>query len=135
MIQRQVHHRGRQAVAGGEAVGHEVGNRRPHRPQAAQPHGAGGGAVAVVVGHDEQPLAARDGIGQRHRRLLRALELLRRQQPRQRGFEFIGLAHPARGEKPRQQGMRAGGLQPMLGAGVGLAFDELHGPSKGKRRF
>jgi len=45
---------GGEAVAVGHAVGHQVVHlARAQQPQAAHRHGAGGGPVAVVVGHDD----------------------------------------------------------------------------------
>ena len=37
---------------------------RAEQPQAAQCHRAGGGAIAVVVGHDADPAAGVDGVGE-----------------------------------------------------------------------
>ena len=56
---------GGQAVAVDHAVGHHVVHalRAPSRRR-PRSHGAGGGAVAVVVGHDAQGSILRNGIGQ-----------------------------------------------------------------------
>ena len=35
--------------------------------EAAQRHGAGGGAITVIVGHHHQPFAGLDGVGQQAR--------------------------------------------------------------------
>ena len=53
---------GRQAVAELEAVGHDEVDVRAHRAQAAHADGAGRRAVGVVVGDDDDALAARDRL-------------------------------------------------------------------------
>ena len=56
---------GREAVAVDHAVGHQVVHMAcPQQPQSAYRHGAGGGAVAVVIGHDAEFFVGFDGVGQ-----------------------------------------------------------------------
>ena len=57
----QIDHRGRKAVAVGDAVGNEIVGADAHHGQTAQGDRAGRGAVAVVVGHDGDELAAFPG--------------------------------------------------------------------------
>ena len=54
----------RQAVAVFKAIGHDEIDACAHGAQAAQRHGAGGGAVAIVVGHNDHALIGGDGVGQ-----------------------------------------------------------------------
>jgi hypothetical protein len=54
---------GREAVAGLEAVRYQIVHRGAHRPQRAQADGTGGGAVAIVIGDDEDFLLCGNGIG------------------------------------------------------------------------
>jgi hypothetical protein len=67
----------RQPIAVFEAVGHQVVHAGAQRAQPAQAHRAGGGAVAVVVGDDQQPLAAFDRVGQEARGAGHVRQLLR----------------------------------------------------------
>jgi hypothetical protein len=61
---RQLDDLRRQAIAVFEAVRHDVVDAGAHRAQAAQGGGAGGSAVAVVVGDDGHLLAALNSVGQ-----------------------------------------------------------------------
>ena len=58
----------REAVAKLEAVGHEVIDARPHRPQAPHADRAGSGAIGVVISDDEQRLVLLDRASQPRRR-------------------------------------------------------------------
>ena len=62
---------GREPVTELEAVGHEVAHAGAKGAQRAHAHGAGGRAVAVVVGDDEQALFVAYGIGKQHGRIVR----------------------------------------------------------------
>ena len=54
-----------QAIAIDDAVGHDVGHMLgPQKLQAAQGYGAGGGAIAVIVGHHTQAFICGNRIGQ-----------------------------------------------------------------------
>ena len=93
----------------------------PSSAQAAQRHGAGGGAVAVVVGHDAQALVGGDGVGQQRGGLgapFRPAGGSRRARP---SSSSSGVAHAARGKQPRQQRVHAGLLQRPGGAGRDVA--------------
>ena len=114
LSKRQVDDRRRQPVAVHRAVGHHVvqrAGRGAEQRQAAQRHGAGGGAVAVVVGDDADALPRGDRVGQQPRRGVAALQRGRRQQLRQRVVELVGARHAARGEQARQQRVHAGLLE------------------------
>ena len=74
-LEGEVDDRRRQAVAVDAPVGHDVGERRrvgAEQGQAAQGDGAGGGAVAVVVGDDADPAAGADRVGEQLRGRRRA---------------------------------------------------------------
>ena len=62
----QFHDFRREAVAILEAVGDDVVDRGAHGAQPAQGDGAGGGAVAIIVGHNGHFFAGLDGVGQEH---------------------------------------------------------------------
>jgi hypothetical protein len=114
LVQRQVDDGRRQPVAVHGPVRHHVVQRvgpRPEHAQPAQQQRAGGGTVAVVVGHHAQAPALLHHVGQQARRGLGALQLLRRQQLRQPVVQLVGLTHAARGQQARQQRMRTGLLQ------------------------
>jgi hypothetical protein len=61
---REVDDVGREAVAVGEAVGHQIIDLGAEGAQRAHADRAGGGAVAVVVGDDEDACAGLDGVGE-----------------------------------------------------------------------
>ena len=63
--------------------------------QAAQAHGAGGGAIAVVVGHDADVLVLLDGVGQQAGGFQCALQFTGRQQFGGGIVQFINMAHAA----------------------------------------
>ena len=123
--------RGGEAVAVDHAVGHEVIHlARAQQAQAAQRHGAGGGAVAVVVGHDADARVAGDGVGQQPGGFIRALERGGRQQPRQRRIELVGRAHAARRIQARQQRVHARLLQRPGHARWHVAIHDFHSCSR-----
>jgi hypothetical protein len=106
-MRREIDDFGRQAVAVLEAVGHQIVHVGAHGAQRPDADGAGGGAVAVVVGHDEQPRIGFDRVGQHHRRVMRAGQLFRRQQGLQRIVDLAAVLHAACGIETRQQRMHA----------------------------
>ena len=117
------------------AIHHPVGHHKVHplgaqHAQTAQGHGAGGGPIAVVIGHDAQGGLARNGIGQQHGGLLNAFEVLQRQQVRQVGVEVLRPMHATGREQARQQGMHAGLLQRPQAAGGNIALSEFHRSNK-----
>jgi len=67
----EVHDGRREAIAQGETVRHQVVHRGAatggQQAQGADAEGAGGGAVAVVVGHDQHPGVGFQGIGKQDR--------------------------------------------------------------------
>ena len=79
-LRGEVDELGRQAVAELEAVGHEVVDVGAERAQRAHADRAGGCAVGVVVGDDQQALARRDRVGKQRRRVADALQQRRREQ-------------------------------------------------------
>ena len=128
-LEREIDDRRRQAVAVDAPVGHDVGERRrlgAEHAQAAQHHGAGGGAVAVVVGDDADPAAGADRVGEQLRGRGRAEQARRRQQRRQAVVELVGGAHAAGGEQARQQRMHARLLERPGGARRHVAGLDRH---------
>jgi hypothetical protein len=83
----------RQPVAVDAPVGDDVRQRRrvgAEQAQAAQRDGAGGRAVAVVVGDDADAAAGADRIGEQDGGVVRAEQAGGRQQARQRVVELVG---------------------------------------------
>jgi hypothetical protein len=70
----------REAVAVFKAVRDDVVDLRSHGAQAAQRDGAGGGAVAIVVGDDRHALAGADGVSQERGGGIDVLQAGRRRQ-------------------------------------------------------
>ncbi|MNU84249.1 hypothetical protein D3C71_739620 [compost metagenome] len=119
VLASQVHHGGGQAVAGLETVGDQEVHVRAHGGQGAQSHRARGGAVAVVVGHDEQFLAGLDCVGQ-HAGGVRGMRQAGGRQQRRPGQPgLVGMRDAAGGPQARQQGMDARGFQGVAGGQIG----------------
>ena len=98
----------REAIAVHHAIGHHVVDvLRAQQAQPAQGHGTGGGAVAVVVGHDDHAPVGGNGIGQQHGGLARAAKLVRWQQLGEAIVQVVA-AGAARGIQLRQQRVHAG---------------------------
>ncbi|MNY42886.1 hypothetical protein D3C86_1778140 [compost metagenome] len=115
MAHGQVHHGGRQAIAGFKAVGHQEVDISAHGGQGAQADRAGGGAVAIVVGHDQELLAGLDGVGQ-HAGGMRGMgQAGGRQQRRPGQLGLIRMRDAARGPQAGQQRMDAGRFQDAAG--------------------
>ena len=128
-LEREVDDRRRQPVAVDAPVGHDVGERRrvgAEHAQAAQHDGAGGRAVAVVVGDDADPAAGADRVGEQPRGRGGAEQARRRQQARQAVVELVGGLHAAGGEQARQQRMHARLLERPGGARRHVAGHDRH---------
>jgi hypothetical protein len=97
----------RQAVTVFEAVGHDEVDRGAHRGQAPQRDGAGGGAVAVVVGDDDHALAGGDRVGQEHGGRADVQQAGGRDQRRQLAGQFGAAGQAARRVQARQHRMDA----------------------------
>ena len=118
----------RQAVAVHHAVGHQVADLgRAQHAQAAPAHGAGGGTVAVVVGHDAQAQAALYGIGQQPHGGVHAQQARGGQQARGRVVQFVGGAHAACGVELGQQRVDTGLAQCPGLLRRDLAGNDFHG--------
>ena len=116
-----------QAVAVDDAVGHQIIDvARAQQAQTAHRHGAGGRAVAVVVGDDAQALLAGDGVGQQRGGGVDAQQVTRWQQARQAVVQLGGAGHAACGIQLRQQRVDAGLLQRPSGAGWGVSDCYFH---------
>ncbi len=119
-----------EAVPVDHAVGHEVVEfARAQQLQAAQGDRAGGGAVAVIVGHHAQLVAGRDAVGQQHGRFLQAFHAGGRQQAGQPIVELLHGQHAARRVQAGQQGMDAALLQRPGRARRDVAGEDLHSDS------
>ena len=103
-----VHHGGGQAVAQGDAVGHQIMHIGAKGAQRAHAHRARGGAVTVVISDDDQARAGLDRIGEQLRGGLRAGERFGRQQVLEAGVEFIGAADAAPRIEPSEQRVQTG---------------------------
>ncbi len=113
----------REAVAIDHAVGHDVAHIFcTQQAQAAQADGAGGGAVAVVVGHDAEFFVLRNRIGQHYGGLCGALHRGRGQQQGQAVVQLGFALHAARRIQARQQRVNAGLLQRPGGARWNVAY-------------
>jgi hypothetical protein len=91
-------------VAEFEAVGHDEVDVGAERAQSAHAHGAGGGTVGIVVGDDQDPLAARDRGSQARRRRGDAAHRRVGRQRAQSVVEFVDRADAARGVGAREHG-------------------------------
>ncbi len=98
--------------------------------QAAHRHGAGGGAVAVVVGHDAQATVLRQGVGQQAGGRLYALQARRGQQAGQAIVQLVAGGHAACGVQARQQGVEARLLQRPGSAGRDVSSYDFHSCSR-----
>ena len=124
---------GCQAVAVGDAVGHQIaGVARAQQAQAPQRYGTGGGAVAVVIGHHADVFVGRDGVGQQARSLFATSQRCRGQQLRQAVIQLGRIVHAARRVQARQQGVNACLLQCPAAAGRNVARENAHGVGKNK---
>ena len=97
---------GRQAVAELEAVRHQELDRRSHRGETAHPDRAGGRAIGIVIGDDQQPFAALDRAGKPLARGVDAFQRLPRRQTGQVVVELRGRCDAARGEYARHDRAR-----------------------------
>jgi hypothetical protein len=123
---------GREPVAVFEPIGHEVVDLRAEHAQPAHGDRAGRGAVAVVIGDDEQALALRDGVCEQVGCFVRALQFDGRHEPRQRGFDLVGHAHAARGVQARENRVQAVADQRgFIGGRARAGDDSSHGEEKG----
>ncbi len=105
-----------------EPVGHQKIDTRAEHAQAAHADRAGGGAVGVVVGDDEQSFVLGDGVGQQHCGALDVQQIRRRQQLRQAVRDLLGVGDAARCIQPCPGGCEAGLLEggaEVGGAGTG----------------
>ena len=120
----------RQAIAIDDAVGHDVADVFcTEQTQAAHADGAGGGAVAVVVGDDAEFFVGRDGVGQQARRSAGAEQGVGRQQARQTLVEFERALHAARREQLRQQRVHAALFQRPGAARWHITLNQFHSVS------
>ncbi|KAG1249233.1 hypothetical protein G6F65_019206 [Rhizopus arrhizus] len=107
------------AIAGFEAVGHQEVDVCAHGGQGAQPDGASGGAVAVIVGHDQHFLAGLQGVGQHAGGMRRVRQAGGRQQRRPGQLGLGGVRDATGGPQAGEQGVDARGFQDVTGGQVG----------------
>ena len=110
-----------EAVAIFKTVRHQIGDVGAHRAQPAHGDRAGGGAVAVIVGHDQHARAGFDGIGEQNGGVADALQLRGRDELGQRIVQLAGGGDAARCVQPRQRRVKAVLGQSADGSGVCLA--------------
>ena len=119
---------GDEAVAVFEPVGHDEIDVCAEHAQAAYAHRAGGGAVGIVVGDDEQALAIADGIRQYLGSLFDVQQTGRRQQLRQAVCDLLGMGDAARGIQPRPGRSHPGMFEGGAGVGgAGAGCNDGHG--------
>ena len=117
-----------QAIAIHHPARHDVADMLcAQQAQTPHGHGAGGGAIAVVIGHDAQALLLGDGIGQQAGRLRRAGELGRRDQLRQAIVQILRALHATGSKQAGQQGVYARLLKRPNGAGWDVSCEDVHG--------
>src|SRR4051812_25750714 len=115
---------GRKPVAQLEPVGHEVLRVRAEGTQRPDADGAGGGAVGIVVGNDEEALARLDGVGEQSRRVVNAFQKKRGKQGRDFVSELGARADAPGGVDARKQRMHTSLDQGVtIGLGVGSRDD------------
>ena len=114
-----------QPVAEFEAVGYQIVHIGAHRAQCAQSHRAGGGAVAVVIGHDQQSLPPLDRVGQQRGRTMALSQQRRRVDVAERKLQLAGRGDSARGQRACQRRGHAGIRQPGRHCRIVRAFDKL----------
>ena len=128
-----------QAIAVGHAVGHQVadevgpGGALPvggeggfQHAQAAQAHGAGGGPVAVVVGHDAHRGALGQRIGQHAGGGIGVGQGGGGQQAGQAVVQLVGTGHATGGVQAGQQRVDASLLQCPQSTGRNVTVDDFH---------
>ena len=126
-IEHALRNRRGQAIAIDHAVGHQIAHMfGTQQAQAAQGHSAGGGAVAVVVGHDAQLLVPGDGVGQQHGSFACAHQRGGRQETGQAIVELVHAGDAARRIQACQQGVNAGLLQGPGAARGDVTGGDLH---------
>jgi hypothetical protein len=115
-LRRDPHDLGRKPVAVVETVGHEIADICAQGAQAEQGDGAGGGAVGVVVGNNQELLAALDGVGESGSGGLDVAQRMKIVEFAQFRAQRVRRADAARGIEASQQGGMAGAFE---GARVG----------------
>ncbi len=120
---------GREPVAVLEAVRHEVIDVGAERAQAADADRAGRGAVAVVVGHDQQARLGFDRVGEQRRGVVDVRQRRRRHQAVDQQLQLVASLHAAPGQHAGERGQHAVGHELLRDARVGVA-DEKAGHSE-----
>ena len=109
----QTHDLRRQAVTELEAIRHDEAHLccgtglGLHGAQPAQAHCAGGGAIAVVVGHDDNALTRFDGVGNQFRRFIDVAQLIRCDQAGEALIQFRLALDAARRHQACHERMHA----------------------------
>ncbi len=107
---RQLDDLGGKAVSELEAVGHQkIDVTATHGAQGQHAQRRAGGAVAVEVTDDEDPLLGGQRIGQQRHRLLHAKQALGWQQRAGAALEQNGIVYATAGEDLAKQRMQVGG--------------------------
>jgi hypothetical protein len=102
---REVDQLRRQSVAELEAIGNQILDLGTEGAQRAHANRAGGRAVGIVIGDDEQALFRGDRVGEERRAVLEVLQQPRRMQPAWLVAQLAGRGDAPRGIEAREQGM------------------------------
>ena len=114
---------GRQAITKFEAVRYKEVDASTQRREAAHADGTRGGAIGVVVRHDQQALAPGNGVGKTLRNSGHSLHRRPRRQRREVVLERGARRHPACCIDARPKRRHAGGHQQGKGVGNDAAGD------------
>ena len=121
LARSELHDLRREAVTVLKTIGHQIINRCIHRAQCTHAHRAGGGAVGIVVGDDQQFFTLGNRIGQQHRHALQIEHRRRRVQALEIGGELLFIDDAARRVNAGTQRMHAALGQRADGFGSGGA--------------
>jgi hypothetical protein len=108
-----------------EAVRHDVLDRGAHRLQRLHSHRARRGAIRVVVGDDQEPLALADRVGEQARGIVHVRQPVGRDQRGELRRQLVGAGHAARGEEAGEARIDPAGHEARERIAVDGAFDDL----------
>ena len=107
-----------------KTIRHQILNLRAETLQTEHANRTGGGAIGIVIGHDQQTLLRRDRIGQHTGHVCAMEQPVEGEQAGQAGVELGGPAYAARGVDSGQYRMQAAFAQSGPDRRRHLAFDD-----------